>query len=132
MFIAKLGIPIGDYDERFKAWDTDGSSGISEDEFVAFCKKELDNGGPRHVVVKLMKRKDQFERECASREENQLNPQFVVGARETMDESHGRFFDDLKQVRERALIFLFHLFLLLYSHNMICRRLTYLNTSTVL
>ena len=46
--------------ELFARFDANESKSIDEDEFVKLCKKELDNGGPRQVVLKLMKRQDQF------------------------------------------------------------------------
>ena len=34
--------------------------GPTEEQFLAFCRGVLDDGGPRSVVVKFMKTKEQF------------------------------------------------------------------------
>jgi ankyrin repeat protein len=62
----------------FKQLDIDGSGTISEDEFLQFAKNKLDHGGPRHVAIKLMKDRSQFQRELASRDDYKLEPKYVM------------------------------------------------------
>jgi hypothetical protein len=76
------------YDEtlltaKFKKWSVVTSNGISEDEYVQFVKEELDHGGLRFVVLKLMKNEDQFKRELESRGQYGLDPQYVVSVLRT-------------------------------------------------
>eukprot|EP00985_Skeletonema_marinoi_P021644 scaffold13386_cov154-Skeletonema_marinoi.AAC.1 len=52
---------------------------LSKGEFVAICKRQLGDG-PREVVIKLMKNKDQWERECNARKKYELDPNYVVSA----------------------------------------------------
>eukprot|EP00984_Skeletonema_dohrnii_P008410 scaffold3085_cov91-Skeletonema_dohrnii-CCMP3373.AAC.3 len=52
---------------------------ISKEEFVAICKRQLGDG-PREVVIKLMKNKDQWERECNARKKYELESKYVVSA----------------------------------------------------
>ena len=52
---------------------------ISKGEFVSICKRHLGDG-PREVVIKLMQKKDQWERECNARTKNTLHPKYVVSA----------------------------------------------------
>eukprot|EP00984_Skeletonema_dohrnii_P026995 scaffold16422_cov78-Skeletonema_dohrnii-CCMP3373.AAC.4 len=56
-----------------------GSDAISKEEFIGICKRQLGDG-PREVVIKLMKNKDQWERECNARTKNSLHPKYVVSA----------------------------------------------------
>jgi serine/threonine protein kinase len=75
------------FDERFKVWDVSGFGYINEEEFVNFCKTEIDNGQRRTCVIKFMKNEDQFLREVKSREENELDTCFVLGVNHTFDGS---------------------------------------------
>eukprot|EP00984_Skeletonema_dohrnii_P026510 scaffold15874_cov77-Skeletonema_dohrnii-CCMP3373.AAC.5 len=52
---------------------------ISKEEFVAACKRQLGDG-PREVVIKLMKSKDHWERECNARKDHELESKYVVSA----------------------------------------------------
>eukprot|EP00577_Skeletonema_sp_RCC1716_P003798 CAMPEP_0113416640 /NCGR_PEP_ID=MMETSP0013_2-20120614/25227_1 /TAXON_ID=2843 ORGANISM="Skeletonema costatum, Strain 1716" /NCGR_SAMPLE_ID=MMETSP0013_2 /ASSEMBLY_ACC=CAM_ASM_000158 /LENGTH=1678 /DNA_ID=CAMNT_0000303715 /DNA_START=200 /DNA_END=5233 /DNA_ORIENTATION=- /assembly_acc=CAM_ASM_000158 len=56
-----------------------GSDAISKEEFVGICKRQLGDG-PREVVIKLMQKKNQWDRECNARKENSLNQKYVVTA----------------------------------------------------
>eukprot|EP00985_Skeletonema_marinoi_P010384 scaffold4881_cov201-Skeletonema_marinoi.AAC.1 len=56
-----------------------GSDAISKEEFVCICKQLLGDG-PREKVIKLMKNKDQWERECIFRAKYNLDPKYVVTA----------------------------------------------------
>jgi serine/threonine protein kinase len=81
--IEKLGgMSLDDklFEEKFRAADTDESNSVTEDEFVKFCRLELDKGQKREVVFKFMKNKDQFERELAARTNggDPLDPRHVV------------------------------------------------------
>ena len=99
--VAKLGVNTKDdvlYEEKCKSWKIHNSLTIDEDTFVTIHEKELDNNGDRQVVIKLMKRRDQFERECKSRDENELDPRYVVGIFNILDETNPRLIKDLEQV----------------------------------
>jgi len=85
------------FNDMFARFDADESNTIDEDEFVKLCKKELDNGGPLQVVLKLMKRQDQFEREVSSRDEKNLDSNYVVGTLATIDPSNDRVVADLQE-----------------------------------
>eukprot|EP00985_Skeletonema_marinoi_P011237 scaffold5328_cov198-Skeletonema_marinoi.AAC.1 len=52
---------------------------ISKGEFVSICKRHLGDGPPE-VVIKLMQKKDQWERECNARTKNTLHSKYVVSA----------------------------------------------------
>jgi hypothetical protein len=52
---------------------------ISKEDFVGICKRQLGDGH-RDVVIKLMQKKDQWERECDARKKCNLDPKYVVSA----------------------------------------------------
>ena len=52
---------------QFAIWDADHSNTITEDEYIKFCKEQLDNNQRHEVVFKFMKNKDQFDREIDAR-----------------------------------------------------------------
>eukprot|EP00984_Skeletonema_dohrnii_P009005 scaffold3377_cov69-Skeletonema_dohrnii-CCMP3373.AAC.1 len=52
-------------------------STISKEEFVGICERQLGDG---EVVIKLMQKKDHWERELKARNDFDLNPKYVVSA----------------------------------------------------
>ena len=53
-----------------------------KDEFISICKQQLRDGrdGPREVVIKLIRNKEHWERECNARRKHNLSPKYVVSA----------------------------------------------------
>ncbi|GMI34404.1 hypothetical protein TrCOL_g12806 [Triparma columacea] len=80
------------FEEKFAIWDADHSNTITEDEYLKFCKEQLDNNQRHEVVFKFMKNKDQFDREIDAREKNDLDSKFVVGVNHTYDGSTNEVF----------------------------------------
>ncbi|KAK1747210.1 serine/threonine-protein kinase [Skeletonema marinoi] len=74
---ASIGLDPGMFLKGSDAEESDES--ISKGEFVSICKRHLGDGPPE-VVIKLMKNKDQWERECNFRKKYDLDPKFVVTA----------------------------------------------------
>ena len=87
--LKELGVGGSDDDrlfaKRWERWDADCNGAISEAEFVALCKRELDNNQCRQLVFKFMKEKDQFQREVVSRRQNDLDPRRVISVLQTYD-----------------------------------------------
>eukprot|EP00984_Skeletonema_dohrnii_P008451 scaffold3107_cov77-Skeletonema_dohrnii-CCMP3373.AAC.11 len=71
LVVSKIGLDPGLF--------LNGPDAISKEEFIGICKRQLGDG-PREVVIKLMKNKDQWERECNARTKNTLHPKYVVSA----------------------------------------------------
>ena len=80
-----LGIGIDDesFDYSFERWDTNGDGKISQEEFVAFYKSEIDNHRPREVAFLFLKNRGRFERECQLR--RRFSSHYVVGIVREMD-----------------------------------------------
>eukprot|EP00985_Skeletonema_marinoi_P031833 scaffold37823_cov201-Skeletonema_marinoi.AAC.9 len=74
-----IAVSIGlDPDLFLKGSDAEESDeSISKEEFVAICKRQLGDG-PREVVIKLMKNKDQWVCECNARKKYELESKYVV------------------------------------------------------
>eukprot|EP00984_Skeletonema_dohrnii_P021418 scaffold10694_cov66-Skeletonema_dohrnii-CCMP3373.AAC.1 len=73
-----------------------GSDAISKENFIDVCKRQLSDG-PREKVIKLMKNKDQWERECNARAKYNLDPKYVVTAQPVIPPE-----DDIANVNERG------------------------------
>jgi serine/threonine protein kinase/ankyrin repeat protein len=73
LVVSKIGLDP----ELFLKGSKDES--ISKEDFVGICKRQLGDG-PRNVVIKLMQKKDQWERECDARKKYKLDPKYVVSA----------------------------------------------------
>jgi len=74
---SSIGLDPGMFLKRSDAEQSDES--ISKGEFLSICKRQL-GAGPREVVIKLMKNKDQWERECNARKKYELDSKYVVSA----------------------------------------------------
>ncbi|GMI29200.1 hypothetical protein TrRE_jg7700, partial [Triparma retinervis] len=85
------------FDEKFAHWDADHSNTITEDEYIKFCKEQLDNNQRHEVVFKFMKNKDQFDREIDARKKNELDSKFVVGVNYKYDSTDEVFLSALNQ-----------------------------------
>ena len=87
---------------KFNQFDVNGDGNMQVDEFIKFCKSELDNDGERKVVLKFMVEQDQWEREIKGRNEYNLDSQYIVDALEIFSsETH----DELKVTVEDAKFF---------------------------
>ena len=72
-------------DETFAKWDKDNDRMICEQEFVDFCKTDIDKGRRNEVAIKLMLNKDQYLREISSREKTKMSTNFVIGINNRYD-----------------------------------------------
>eukprot|EP00984_Skeletonema_dohrnii_P002429 scaffold836_cov77-Skeletonema_dohrnii-CCMP3373.AAC.3 len=74
-----IAFSIGLDPDLFFKGSEESDESISKEKFVSICKRQLGDG-PREVVIKLMKNKDQWERECNARKKYELDPNHVVSA----------------------------------------------------
>ena len=73
-----IAISIGLNPDLFLKGSGEGGD-IKKDEFVSICKQQL-RDGPREVVIKFMRSKEHWERECNARKKHNLSPKYVVSA----------------------------------------------------
>jgi hypothetical protein len=102
--VKQLGMTLTDkFDEKFASWDVDKSGAITCDEFIKFCALELDQGQKREVVFKFMKNEDQFKRELEARNNNDLDPRFIVGVTKSFkDDEDDDFRAAVASIKELA------------------------------
>merc|ERR1712238_86762 len=62
LLLEELGVDIEKklLDETFAKWDKDKDRKICEQEFVDYCKMDIDKGRRNEVAIKLMSNKDQY------------------------------------------------------------------------